>query len=106
MTDHTDLIARLRDGMTLEGFGCACEPTFQCGTCKARDTVRKVFGNSIDEAADALEAQAARIAELEGALRQLMTAYNTGVQFSMQGDLSQEAKNRAWSAARTTLEKP
>ncbi len=62
MNDHADLIARLRDGVTLEGFGCACEPAFKCGACKARDTIRKAFGTSIEDAADTLEAQALDLA--------------------------------------------
>ena len=34
----------LEDAMALEGFGCACEPAFKCGTCQARDTAKKVLG--------------------------------------------------------------
>lgn len=38
------LIAELREAIDLDGFGCACEPKIQCGTCKARDVLRKVIG--------------------------------------------------------------
>ena len=29
--------------MTLDGFGCACEPRKQCGTCRARDVLTKAL---------------------------------------------------------------
>ena len=29
--------------MTLDGFGCACEPSKQCGTCRARDVLTKAL---------------------------------------------------------------
>ena len=29
--------------MTLDGFGCACEPRKQCGTCHARDVLTKAL---------------------------------------------------------------
>ncbi len=57
------------------------------------------------EAANALEAQAARIAELEAALQKLADAYNTGNRFSMQGELSHGAKCAAWANARAALAK-
>jgi len=29
--------------MALDGFGCACEPRKQCGTCSARDVLTKAL---------------------------------------------------------------
>lgn len=37
-------VTMLEHAMELEGFGCACEPAFKCGTCQARDTVKKALG--------------------------------------------------------------
>jgi len=37
-------VTMLEHAMELEGFGCACEPARKCGTCQARDTVKKALG--------------------------------------------------------------
>ena len=37
-------VAMLEYAMELDGFGCACEPDRKCGTCQARDTVKKALG--------------------------------------------------------------
>jgi hypothetical protein len=67
-TDHKDLIERLRGCKTLEGFGCACEPSFTCGTCKARQTLEKALGKLPEEAADAI---AALVAERDALKRSI-----------------------------------
>ena len=38
-----ELIAEI----TLEGFGCACEPNVQCCTCKERSVLAKALGSFI-----------------------------------------------------------
>lgn len=43
------LANRLRYETELEGFGCACSPSQQCATCKARDVLNKVLGPLIRE---------------------------------------------------------
>lgn len=37
-------VTMLEHAMELDGFGCACEPARKCGTCQARDTVKKALG--------------------------------------------------------------
>lgn len=37
-------VEMLEYAMSLDGFGCACEPARKCGTCQARDTVKKALG--------------------------------------------------------------
>jgi hypothetical protein len=34
-----EALAELDDAISLEGFGCSCEPRFPCATCKARDVL-------------------------------------------------------------------
>jgi hypothetical protein len=55
------------------------------------------------QAEDQIKVQEARIAELEAALLGLQEAYNTGSQFNRWGQLSEEAKDAAWFAARAVL---
>lgn len=43
------ITTKLSVASALEGFGCACEPTYQCGTCKARDILDKALGPLLRE---------------------------------------------------------
>lgn len=37
-------VTMLEHAMELDGFGCACEPARKCGTCQARDALKKALG--------------------------------------------------------------
>jgi hypothetical protein len=43
------ITTELSVALALEDFGCACEPTYQCGTCKARDILDKALGPLLRE---------------------------------------------------------
>ena len=43
------ITTKLSVALALEDFGCACEPTYQCGTCKARDILDKALGPLLRE---------------------------------------------------------
>ena len=43
MAERKAFADELAAEMTLDGFGCACEPRKQCGTCRARDVLAKAL---------------------------------------------------------------
>jgi len=47
--ERARIAAELDAAISSEGFGCACEPAFKCGTCKARDTLGKAIGPLLRE---------------------------------------------------------
>lgn len=42
-------LRELQNLITLEGFGCACEPTGPCRTCRAREVLRRTLAPLVEK---------------------------------------------------------